>query len=97
MILDFSQNNLFVVFEITEANNVALKHFSSIEMADKDKNADNCFISDNPDTFKESIIRLFSDESLQKKFVLNARDLYNKKYAPNVQAEKRLRILKDIV
>ena len=46
MILDFSQNNLFVVFEITEANNVALKHFSSIEMADKDKNADNCFISD---------------------------------------------------
>lgn len=57
----------------------------------------NCFISDNPDTFKDSIIRLFSDESLQKKFVLNARDLYNKKYAPNVQAEKRLRILKDIV
>ena len=37
MILDFSQNNLFVVFEITEANNVALKHFSMLEMTNVDK------------------------------------------------------------
>ena len=46
MILDFSQNNLFVVFEITEANNVALKHFSVLEMTNEDKKADNCLVSD---------------------------------------------------
>ena len=46
MILDFSQNNLFVVFEITEANNVALKHFSMLEMTNVDKKTDNCLVSD---------------------------------------------------
>ena len=29
MILDFSQNNMFIVFEVTESNDVALKHFVS--------------------------------------------------------------------
>lgn len=46
MILDFSQNNLFVVFEITKENNVALKHFSATATANEDKNADNCLVSD---------------------------------------------------
>ena len=46
MILDFSQNNIFVVFEITESNNVALRHFSAHAMADEDKNANHCLVSD---------------------------------------------------
>lgn len=48
MILDFSQNNLFVVFEITEDNTVALKHFSSRAMTSEDegKSAEQCLISD---------------------------------------------------
>jgi alpha-galactosidase len=46
MILDFSQNNLFVVFEITKENNVALKHFSMLATVNNDKNADNCLVSD---------------------------------------------------
>ncbi len=35
MILDFSQNNMFIVFEVTESNDVALKHFSSAPMGKK--------------------------------------------------------------
>lgn len=46
MILDFSQNNLFVVFEITEENNVALKQFSVLGAVNDEKKADNCLISD---------------------------------------------------
>lgn len=46
MILDFSQNNLFVVFEITEEKNVALKHFSAFAPANEDKDAEQCLISD---------------------------------------------------
>ena len=46
MILDFSQNSLYVIFEITEDNNVALKHFSAIAPANADKNADSCLVSD---------------------------------------------------
>ena len=37
MILDFSQNNIFAVFDITEQEKVALKHFSSLPYSDLKK------------------------------------------------------------
>lgn len=46
MILDFSQNNIFAVFEITKDNHVALKHFSSFPPGNIDKNMDLCLLSD---------------------------------------------------
>lgn len=46
MILDFSQNSLFVIFEITEDNNVTLNHFSKLPPSDKDKIKRNSLISD---------------------------------------------------
>ena len=46
MILDFSQNNFFVVFEITDDNNVVLKHFSTLPQPDENKNTNACLISD---------------------------------------------------
>lgn len=55
MILDYSQNGLYVVFEITEAGQVALKHFSAVPMQEGDKALEPCLISDihlcggNPD------------------------------------------------
>ena len=42
MILDFSQNNIFVVFEITDNNNVALKYFSMLPPSIVDKNSEHC-------------------------------------------------------
>lgn len=46
MLLDFSQNNMFVQFEITEEQNVALKHFSNVAPKNDDKALDACLISD---------------------------------------------------
>ncbi len=46
MILDFSQNNMFVIFEITENNNVALKHFAAVPISDENKFTEVCLISD---------------------------------------------------
>lgn len=37
MVLDFSQNNLFAVFETTETGMVALKHFSSLPNSEPEK------------------------------------------------------------
>ncbi|MGM9682419.1 MAG: glycoside hydrolase family 36 protein [Eubacteriales bacterium] len=55
MILDYSQNGIYIVFEITEAGQVALKHFSAVPMQECDKALEPCLISDihlcggNPD------------------------------------------------
>lgn len=46
MILDYSQNNMFVVFELTATNNVALKHFSAAPMKKEEKDLSGCVISD---------------------------------------------------
>ena len=46
MVLDFSQNNLFILFEITDTNNVTLKHFSAGAPAESTKNLNWCSISD---------------------------------------------------
>ena len=37
MVLDFSQNNIFAVFETTETGMVALKHFSSLPNSESEK------------------------------------------------------------
>ncbi len=47
MLLDFSQNNMYVLFEITENQNVALKYFSNAELKGSEKkDIDDCLISD---------------------------------------------------
>lgn len=46
MTLDFSQNGLFIVFEITEDNKVILNHFSFLPPSNKEKIKANSLISD---------------------------------------------------
>ena len=52
---DFSQENIKMIFELTEQNTVALRHFSNKAMADNEKNMKWCNICDihisgeNPD------------------------------------------------
>lgn len=46
MILDYSQNGLYVVFEITDTGQVALRHFSAVPMQEDNKDPQQCLISD---------------------------------------------------
>lgn len=55
MKLDFSQEKMHILFEITEQGYVLLKHFSSVPFSEDNKKTEQCFISDihiageNPD------------------------------------------------
>ena len=55
-----------------------------------------CYITDEPIDFANSIVRLLQNASLQKEFVENAKNLYKENYSPEIQAKKRLNILQKI-
>lgn len=60
-------------------------------------NGHDCFITDSPETFKDSVIKLLSNKNLQEEFVIHARKIYDQKYSPSIQAEKRIKILNSLL
>ena len=59
------------------------------------KDGEHCFITDDPDTFVEDIIKLQNPE-LQKKFVKAANDMVNKCYSLDALRRNRLAIYQNI-
>ena len=56
-----------------------------------------CYITDNPNMFADSICKLLGDKKLQLDFVKSAKKVYDEYYSPDIQAKKRLTILQELL
>ena len=55
-----------------------------------------CSITDNPEVFSYNILNLLLDVSLQKKYVMNSRKVYEEKYSVKILSKRRLNVLNSI-
>lgn len=81
--------------KILEANNNSVPFVTTtvgvegLEFTD----GESCFVADDGEKFANSIIELFENEELQRTMVENAREVYDKKYSPQVLSKLRIDIL----
>jgi glycosyltransferase involved in cell wall biosynthesis len=61
------------------------------------KSGESCYIADNSESFAECILDLMNDEEKQRRFVTEARIVYEQNYSPLRLANRRLKILKDMI